>query len=217
MPATTEYQMGLPPFVADRDSLDHDGGHTIDWASVGEEYRRTPGQTVTMAAAASAGAVSLTVEALTYAIPSGTTLNFTGAGEFAITTADAAAGATALAVEATDAAIEDDDTAIVAGSGDKFIPAGTRMGGGANWFGGGPMWPRSASNPAACLLATDAIENSRAVPRSGYGVIVGGVIFENLLPGATGTPKRIASAERTELAAAGTGFTWRQYGDSSAS
>jgi hypothetical protein len=216
MPTRTSYVESVPGFVADRESLDHDGGHQIDWAQVGEENRATPGQIVTMGAAASAGATSLTVEALTYPVPSGTVLNFTGAGEFAITTAPAAAGATTIAVEAIDAAIEDDDTATVAGSGSKFLPAGTPMGGGASYLGGGPLWPRSATNPAVCLLATDAWEDGRTAAITGYGAILGGVIYENLLPTATGSPKRLPSAVRTELqtAGVGTGWAWRQYGDS---
>jgi hypothetical protein len=213
MPTRTSYIQSVPAFVADRDSLDHDGGHQIDWAAVGEQFRATPGQIVTMAAAALAAATSLTVEALTYAIPAGTVLNFTGAGEFAITTAAAAAGATSITVEALDAAIEDDDTATVAGSGSKYLPAGKCMAGDAT--GDGPLTP-SVTSSATCLLATDAWEDSRDAAISGYGIIVGGVIYENMLPDATGTPKRLPAAARTALQTAGigSGFVWRQYSDS---
>ncbi len=96
--------------------------------------------------------------------------------------------------------------------GRKHVPAGTRVG-----FNGadGRMYPRVVTdNPAKAILATPATEGSTSENRSSYGVILGGVIYENLLPGATGTPKVIPTAEKTELAAAGTGFAFVQYRDS---
>lgn len=85
--------------------------------------------TVTMAAAAAVAATSLTVDALSGPIPAGTILDFTGAGEFALTTADAAEGATTIAVEALDAAIEDNDTAVYAGTeARRYVQSGTLVG-----------------------------------------------------------------------------------------
>ena len=52
---------------------------------------------------------------------------------------------------------------------------------------------------------------------TGYGLIVGGVIHENLLPDATDTPRTLAAPIKTELNAAGTGFAWRTYNDGRAS
>lgn len=216
MPTTTTYPTSRAPFVADRDSLDYDGGHQVDWANVGEQYRQTPGQIVTTGAGAAAGATSIPVSALTVAIPSGTVLNWTGSGEFSITTAAAAVGATSLTVEALDAAIEAADTATFAGSGAKTLKAGTVCG---TLLGSGKISPRAAStNPATCILATDAHEDSKVDARTGYGVILGGVLYENLLPEATGSPKVILAAMKTELqtAGVGTGFAFLQYADSSA-
>lgn len=212
MATTTE--LTRPPFVADWKSINRDTGHTIDWANVGERYRSTPGQIVKMAAAALADATSLTVDALEFAVPSGTLIYFGQLGETVRTTALAAAGATALAVEADHTAIEDNDEGTITGSGYKMIPAGTRMGAaGTN----GRIYPRvETSNPAQMILATNAREDGEYGAAQSYGVMLGGVLYDNLLPGATGTPKVIPAAEKTELATAGCFFTFKQYRDSTA-
>lgn len=216
MPTNQTFNTSRAPFVADRDSLTHDGGHQVDWPNVGEEHRQTPGQIVTTGAGAALAATSIPVTALTVAIPAGTVLNWSGAGEFSITTAAAAIGATALAVEALDAAIEAGDTATFAGTGAKTLKAGTVVG---TLLGAGKISPRvAATNPATAILATDAHEDSKTDARTGYGVILGGVLYENLLPEATGSPKVLLAAVKTELQAAGvgTGFAFLQYSDSSA-
>lgn len=71
------------------------------------------------------------------------------------------------------------------------------------------------ANTAMGLLATAADEESESDSLSGYGVLVGGVFYENLLPDATGTPKVLDPVYKAELQAAGvgTGFAFRQYGD----
>jgi len=102
-------------------------------------------------------------------------------------------------------------------TGKRVIPSGTRMG--TLLSGDGQIVPRVAvTNPANCILETDANEDSKTDSRSGYGVLRGGSLYENLLPGAVGDPRRILAAERQELADADetTGFAWQQYVDSSA-
>lgn len=135
--------------MADRDSLDHDTGHTIDWANV-----------------------------------------------------PAAAP-------------------YLDSRGNKFIRAGTVMG--ELLSGNGSLSPRTApvgtaasTNPATCILATNANQNSRTDSRSGYGVILGGVLYDNLLPDATGIPAALPAAVKTELqvAGVGTGFSFLRYTDS---
>ena len=191
-------------FIADPNSIHRNTGRQIDWANVGEQYRTTPGGIVTVGAIAAQGATSVTVLALPVAIPSGTTLDFGGA-KFARLTADAAAGATTLTVAALPTALAVNDVATVAGSGAKKLPAGTPVG---ELLGGGLVSPRVVTtNPATALLATDAGENDLSAALTGYGLIVGGTIFENLLPG--GAP---AGAVKTELAIAGCFFTWETYG-----
>lgn len=209
----TSHDVSRPPFVADWDSVDRDTGHTIDWDSVGEEYRTTPGGTVEVAANALADATSVDVLPLPIDLASGTVLAF-GGDKYATLTAAANAGEESITVAALVTALADGDTALVKGSGLKVIPAGTRMGdAGTN----GRIYPRvDTTNPAKMILATPATEPNGTSNVRGYGVILGGVIYENLLPGAAGDPKVILTAEKTELAAAGTGFSFKQYRDSTA-
>src|SRR5687768_10133117 len=85
---------------------------------------------VKLSAAALADDVSIAVDALSGAIPSGTLLYFGQSKEFARTTAAAAAGAVAIAVEALPSALEDDDEARYGGAGTEpaFIQSGTLVG-----------------------------------------------------------------------------------------
>jgi hypothetical protein len=210
----TNYQPGRSGFIADPNSIDRLNGRQIDWTLVGEDRRRTPGQIVVVGPAGAAGAaVSVPVLALVRALPSGTVLDF-GGGKFATTTAAAAAGAVTIAVRALPTALVSLDQAIVAGSGAKFLPAGTVVG---TLLGSGKASPRIVTtNPAIGLLETNATDDPQAPDAlSGYGIIVGGVIFENLLPEATGgPPKVLATAVKTELVAAGMGWVWQAYSDS---
>ena len=124
-------------------------------------------------------------------------------------------GATSLAVTALPTALVTNDVAthtITPASGSKVLKAGTAVG---VLAGSGKLRPRVVTaNPAIGLLESDAIELDRSAALTGYGVIVGGVIYENLLPDATGgPPKTIAAGIKTELAAAGTGFAWEVYQD----
>jgi hypothetical protein len=93
--------------------------------------------------------------------------------------------------------------------GKKVLPAGTVIG---EVTPGGKIAERVVTTrPATGILASEAIQDDRVAALSGYGVIKGGVIYQNLLPG--GTP---AAAVKTELDAAGTKFAWVTYADSRA-
>jgi hypothetical protein len=210
----TRTEVSRPPFVADWKSINRDTGHTIDWANVGERFRSTPGQIVKLNGAVAADVSPLTVDAIEFAIPAGTLIYFGQLGETVRVTTLAAAGATSLVVEADHTALEDNDEGTITGSGYKMIPAGTRMGAaGTN----GRIYPRvETSNPAQMILATNAREDGEYGSRDSYGAMVAGVLWENLLPGATGTPKVIPTAEKTELATAGCFFTFKQHRDSTA-
>lgn len=200
------------PFVADRNSLTMDGGHSIDWSAVSDTFRDTPliqQSVVVGAAGALANATTVPVDAITYAIPNGTTLRF-GTKKFVTLTAAAVAGATSLTVEAIPTALVDNDAAthtVQAGAGKKMIPAGYPMA--ASSSGSGPMLPAN-DGTANCLLATNAHEDNGSDALSGYGVILGGVIYSNLLP------VTLAGGAVTALQAAGTGFAFRTYSDSTA-
>lgn len=210
-----------PNFVADWESVDRDTGHTIDWALVGNEFR-VGAALITSPAGAAAAAVSLPVSALTVAIPAGTLLTFGTLENVRVTTA-AAVGAVALAVDPLPDAIEAGDTAAYVPNyqAPKVVPAGTRMG--VTGTTNGRMAPRTATNPAEFILLTDAVEPTGSAQaghlnRGAYGVIRGGVLYENLLPGATGSPATINATEKTELQTAGrgTGYAFVQYRDSTA-
>jgi hypothetical protein len=85
-------------------------------------------------------------------------------------------------------------------SGKKIIPSGTAMG---TLLGSGKMSPRVVTtNPAVGLLEGDAIEDDLVHSISGYGLMVGGTVYENLLPDATGgPPATLAAGIKTELQA----------------
>ena len=204
----------LPGFVVDPHSINRNSGRQIDWDAVGEGYRSTA-VLVTMAAEATATATSLTVDPLPGAVKAGTLLRF-GAGEYAYVTTDAAAGAEELVVEAIPATIEDGDTATVPGDGDKSIPAGTIMA----ELSSGKLIPRAsvtASETSTCILATTAAENDGIGNGNlAYGCIVGGVIYENLLPDYTHASYATWKGE-LDNPSVGTGWTWETYEDDSGS
>jgi len=98
------------------------GGARLNTAS----FYRTDSVLVTAAAAAQ-GATSVTVTALSGAIPNGTVLDFGGA-KFARLTAAAAQGATTLTVAALPTALAGAETARYTGVGVTTIPSGTMLG-----------------------------------------------------------------------------------------
>lgn len=92
-------------------------------------------------------------------------------------------------------------------AGDKVIPAGTPM---ADNDGG--MVPRDdlasdgTEGEAFGLLASSADEGARSDSLSGYGIVVGGVIYEDLLP-------VDVSDYKDELDDNGAAFVWETYED----
>lgn len=98
--------------------------------------------------------------------------------------------------------------------GKKYVPAGTVVG---ELLGTGKISPRVVTtNPAIGILESEAVENDPVAAITGYGVLTGGVFYENLLPDATGSPRTLAAAIKTELNANGTGVAFEQFGDSRA-
>lgn len=218
------YLNAMPGFIAHFPSVRLSTGRQVDWAAVPNDYRQTPGQTVTVAAAAVAGATSITVNALARALPSGTVLDF-GGDEFARTTADAAAGATTLAVAALGTALEGGEVATVPGSGFKKIAAGTPV---AEIDASGKIVPRglgaaTAGRTTLGLLTSDAHEpgygpTTEVEALSGYGVITGAVVYEQLLPKTPGLASVLDATVRAELAdLPGGGIAFEQYADNRAS
>lgn len=101
------------------------GGH-LNALAFTSSSNATP---VTLTAAAAAAATSITVSAIASPIPSGTILDFVGAGKFAKLTAAAAKGATTLTVEALPQALVVNDVAYYSAKSDiLYIQSGTLVG-----------------------------------------------------------------------------------------
>lgn len=204
----TDYNLSGLPFVVDPHNTPRDNGHQIDWANVGEQYRDTGGIVTVGTGGAGADATTVPVVALPVALPSGAVLDF-GGKKFATLTAAADEGATSITVRALATALVAGDVATKSGTGKKKLPAGTAIG---TLLGDGKISPRVVTtNPAVGLLATAAVEGEEFAAATGYGIFIGGVFYENMLPDAvSGT---LPSAIKTELNANGTGFAFRTYSD----
>jgi len=181
-------------------------GTVLDFTGVGEYARLT--------AAAATGATSLTVEALDAALEAGDTALFPGGAQDALVTADAPAGATTVTVDELQFPIADNATAPFGfGSGPKQIKAGTVM---AEEAGASRLYvPRSVAAGAefaGCLIVSNAEEGEVASGYSGFGELLGAVVWENLLPDAVAGV--IPAAYKTEMNDAGCTFVYRQYSDS---
>lgn len=212
---TTEYDDALP-FVANEHSLQRAPGRQIAWDNVPPSFGGDA-FTVTLAAAAAIDATSLTVVALPGDLPIDTLLHFGEVDEFARLTAPASEGDTTLTVEALPSALEDGDTATYyPGKEAKRIPAGTIMAA----LSSGKLIPRSAvtgAETATHILEASANEEDLVGDlggdnHPGYGVIVGGVIYENLLPDFADADFATWQGE-LETAGVGTGWVWETYSD----
>ncbi len=212
MAGWTTYQNSMPTFVVDHNSITRGTGVQIDWSAVPDSFLTGTAYTITLTADADAAAEELTVAALTVDLPLGTTLNFTGAGKFAILTAAAVVGDTTLAVEALPEALDDEDEATyrVSNARVKSIPAGTIMAALAS----GKVVPRSESGAATatCLLASNAIEGQPYNALTGWGNLLGGVVYDNLLPD-YGHADLATWKGELQAAGVGTGFSFRTYAD----
>ena len=70
---------------------------------------------------------------------------------------------------------------------------------------------------AVGFIETDATQNAPAEAATGYGVVVGGVIYESILPDASGgPPKTLSAAIKAELVTSGCTFKFAPYTDSRA-
>lgn len=205
-----------PPFVVSDKSLLRDTGRQVDWSAfTTNQYRHGSFAVVVGAAGAAGGAVAVPVAALKEALTKGTVLNF-GANKFATLNADAAVGATSLTTLAIPTALVSGDTAYATNSVLQgfFVRAGTIV----DLLANGKVVP-AAFNTAAVtaygILETNAEQNAESDALSGYGCLIAGDIYENLLPEAdlTLTPPTVTAAWKTELAARSGRFQFHQYTD----
>ncbi len=176
----------------------------------------TNAQVVRVNTAAIAGATTLTIYPIDGTIANSSTALFPGGTLQARVTANAAAAATSLTVDELQFAIADDAQATLEGTDDLSIPAGTCVA----ELSSGKVIPRAlaTSETAIGFLETDATQSDRSAALSGYGIIVGGMLYENLLPDAAGGAT-ISATYKTELqtAGVGTGFGFSAYADNSGS
>lgn len=96
-------------------------------------------------------------------------------------------------------------------AGDKVIEAGTIMAqeSGGKWI---PRKDVSGSEKAGGILETTAVEGEAAAALSGYGCIIGGVLYSNLLPETAETDFATWLAELNDTGVS-TGFAWETYAD----
>lgn len=205
-----------PPFVVSNKSLLRDTGRQIDWSAIfTDRYRHGAFAVNVGAAGAAIGATSVPVDALPQALPKGRVLHF-GTNKFATVDADAAAGATSITVLALPTALVDADVAYTTNSevDGYFLVAGTVV----DLLANGKVVPSAlgtAGVTAYGILETNAESNAPTDALSGYGCLIGGDIYENLLPEAdlTQNPPVITAAWKTELAARSGRWQFHQYSD----
>lgn len=75
-----------------------------------------------------------------------------------------------------------------------------------------PRANRPSTEEASVVLETSATEGGPG-DLIGYGCIVGAVFLEGLMDDATGTPRALPAAYKTELKANGTGAVFQKYTD----
>jgi len=178
---TNANQLTSPVWAGDFLDRNHlvPGGARVDAA----QFFATDSVLVKLSAAAAADATSISVDALTGAIPSGTQLYFGESKEFALTTAAAAAGATSIAVQALPSALEDNDEARYAGVGTnpKRIEAGTLVGRTfAERAAGTAFGPAADADDEVLIVAFDVTDAADSADVELYRP--GSVVKENFLP-----------------------------------
>jgi hypothetical protein len=154
---------------------------------------------VTMNASALAAATSLTVVALTGAIPSGTILDF-GTNKLAILTAAAAAGDTTLTVRAIPTAMAGTETATYAGVEIKTVPSGTLVGRTFTERGTNtPFGPAVNTDDEVYLLPFD-VENLSNIDDAEALLPGSFPVKENFLPGWTDLASTLKTVIRSKYA-----------------
>ena len=154
---------------------------------------------------------SLTVAELSEEIQDAKTATYLGGSKLAKVVADAAAAATTLTVDEIPLEIEDGDTAWVVGEGAKTIPAGTVMADLAS----GKVIPASdvtGAETATSLIETNAVQGSEGDGLTGYGQIIGGAIYQNLLPDYSHA-SFATWVTALEVAVVGLRWLWETYAD----
>lgn len=200
------YNLSRNRFVVDESSLERLPGVQIDWttvtAGVDGQKRLQPGTVLSRQASGKAQPraykLTLTNVAVASNVATATKTNhgFVEGEQIFIEGADLAY-VNGLKTIAT---VPDADTFTFTATGSNATASGTI----------------TAARVATEILETEANENQSVAALSGYGTLVGGVLFENLLPDATSSPKKLPAQYKEELKSAGCTFKFHQYADSRA-
>lgn len=210
---TTTYA-SRPGFVVDPNSVTSNQGRQPDWSKIPEKYRRGA-VAVVLTAEAAFGGLTIAVEALAAELPAGRALAF-GDGLAAITTATAPAGSESVAVQGLISEIPEGATAYFQPPGyeaaGKVVPAGKVL---VELASGlvATRAERPGAETARFISKTPMVEDSVSDSRSGYGMITGANLFENLLPDADPITGLLPDAYKTELRANGGAFVFDKYED----
>ena len=205
--STTSNLITTLPFVADPNAITRHPGRVVDWASVPTTYIPTGGSKKQLKGGTVVGvkngkwlpcAVGGTVSALVVA-SNVATVTLEDHGYVVGDVVTVAGSNLAYAnISATIATVADADTFTYVATGSNATATGTI----------------TARVTAKAILATPAQEGGPDAI-TGHGALIGGSFYENLLPDATGTPKALPAAYKTELAAAATtGYAFLAYADS---
>jgi hypothetical protein len=202
----TNYSLSRSRAVVDESSLERTPGAQIDWASITADAdgakRVKAGTVVSRKADGKVQPRSFTLTLTSVVVTSNVATATKVAHGYSVGEQVYIAGANLAYVNGlkTIATVADADTFTFVATGANATATGTIV----------------ASRVATEMIETDACDQNRAEALTGYGSLVGGGFYENLLPDATGTPKVLPAQYKSELVTAGCTFKFRQYVDSRA-
>jgi hypothetical protein len=207
MATTTSRNLSRLRFAADETSLERLGGAQIDWTRVtavdADNRKVVPSGTVMSRVTASGLLVPRSATfALTNVSVSSNVATATSVAH-GLTTGDSitVSGASLAYVNGVKTVtVTDANTITFPATGANASATGTIVG----------------ARVAVGILETDAHDQAPADSLSGYSLLGGGVVYDNVLPDATGTPKAVPAAYKAELATAGCTFKFVRYVDSRA-
>lgn len=203
----TSYNLTRVRPVVDESALERTSGAQINWAAItadSDGAKRVKAGTVVSRRSDGLVEPRAVSKTLTSVVVSSNVATVTLVGHgFAVGESIYVSGANLAYVNGivTIATVADADTFTYAAVGSNATATGTIK----------------ASRVATEILENDATDKNYAEGYSGYSTLVGGVLFENLLPDATGTPKVLPAQYKTELKNAGCTFKFQQYANSQAS
>jgi hypothetical protein len=205
--ALTSYSLTRARAIVDESSLERMNGAQIDWASITADAdgakRVKAGTVVSRMASGKVQPRSYALTLTSVVVASNVATATKVAHGFSVGEQQYISGANLAYANGlvTIATVADADTFTYAATGANATATGTII----------------ASRVATEILETDATDLNLAESYSGYGSIVGGVLYANLLPDAAGTPKVLPAEYVTELKNAGCTFKFRQYANTQAS